>query len=689
MVTALVVVCAVMAPAGAGAAAGASIRIHQQDTAGAAVLGGCWRATGTSTVVDRCDIDDGSTDGVIQLDGVPAGEHQLHQSVGPVGHRAAADRVVNVDAGQVRDVTTTHPPFPTLRATTTASGETIGGSCWVLRLADQTEGGIDFCDDDDGTTDGSASAKVDTTGEHVLFHTRGPSGYVLLDPTPVSIADADVALSLELQTPPPPAAPANVVAPTVTGTARVGIRLTTDPGTWTGDPSISYQWQRCTDGPGSCTDLPGQTSPNYLTQLDDADRFVRAVVTATNPQGSTSAATAPTAPIDDAPVAGSLPSVTGRALVGTTLSATSGAWLSYYGTPTISLEWQRCDATACRSIGDQSSTHTLTDADLGFRMRVVVTASDRGGSSTASSLMTGTVVAAGPRAVYQPSVSGTPYLGEVWTSTPGTWSGDGRITVTAHQWERCSSSCVPIPGATSRTYRTTKADGGRRLRIVVTVADATGSASATSEESATIEVRTPTVVSPPTLSGSAGVGGKLTLDRGAWFSPIGNISYRYNWMRCSDPVPVRCDLIDGANGSSYTVTRADVGSWLRVRVDATNRDGTTSAVTPLTTQVTLRPPTVVSPPTLSGSAGVGGKLTLDRGAWFSPIGNISYRYNWMRCSDPVPVRCDLIDGANGSSYTVTRADVGSWLRVRVDATNRDGTTSAVTPLTTQVTRPSP
>ena len=354
-------------------------------------------------------------------------------------------------------MTITHTPLPRIQVNTTASGTTIGGSCWVLRPADQTEGGTELCDDSDGADDGTASAAVDTTGEHVLFHTRVPSGYVLLEPSTVNIADDDVVLTFELQTPPPPSAPANLAQPTVTvtGAARVGARFTATPGTWTGEPTFTYQWQRCFDEIGTCLDLPGQTAPDYVAQLADGDRMLRAVVTATNPQGSTTAASAPTAPIDDAPVVGSLPAITGRTTVGSTLRATSGVWLSYYGTPTFGFDWLRCTGSICSSIGERTSTYTLTDADLDAQMRVVVTATDRGGISSATSARTGTVVTIGPRSVGRPTITGAPYIGESWIASPGSWTGDGRVrgspaTSGSDAASRAPPSREPPPAPTAR-----------------------------------------------------------------------------------------------------------------------------------------------------------------------------------------------------------------------------------------------
>ena len=51
------------------------------------------------------------------------------------------------------------------------------------------------------------------------------------------------------------AAPANSVAPVLSGTAQQGDKLTvTNNGTWSNSPTqFSYQWQDCPTGGGSCT----------------------------------------------------------------------------------------------------------------------------------------------------------------------------------------------------------------------------------------------------------------------------------------------------------------------------------------------------------------------------------------------------------------------------------------------------
>ncbi len=61
-----------------------------------------------------------------------------------------------------------------------------------------------------------------------------------------------------------------------------------------------------------------------------------------------------------------------------------------------------------------------------------------------------------------PTLSGTPGIGQVLTSTPGLWPGGVAVT---RQWLRSGAA---IPGATGATYRPTGADAGHLLGVRVT-----------------------------------------------------------------------------------------------------------------------------------------------------------------------------------------------------------------------------
>ena len=88
-----------------------------------------------------------------------------------------------------------------------------------------------------------------------------------------------------------PAAPANTVAPSISGTAKVGQTLTAANGTWTGrpTPTLTRQWRA--DGNA----ISGATGATYVPVEGDIGKAITVRVTGANPYGSaavTSAATA-------------------------------------------------------------------------------------------------------------------------------------------------------------------------------------------------------------------------------------------------------------------------------------------------------------------------------------------------------------------------------------------------------------
>lgn len=89
------------------------------------------------------------------------------------------------------------------------------------------------------------------------------------------------------------APPSNTVAPTVSGTAKVGQTLTASTGTWTSGttPTYSYQWQNSPDG-STWTSISGATSATYTVASSDGAKYVRVQVTATNTTSSATASSA-------------------------------------------------------------------------------------------------------------------------------------------------------------------------------------------------------------------------------------------------------------------------------------------------------------------------------------------------------------------------------------------------------------
>ena len=91
-------------------------------------------------------------------------------------------------------------------------------------------------------------------------------------------------------------APANALAPSVSGVAQVDETLTVIEGIWTGG-SITYTYQWQTDSGGGFADISGATSRTYTPIAGQIGQPLRCVVTATNSAGSASANSADTADV--------------------------------------------------------------------------------------------------------------------------------------------------------------------------------------------------------------------------------------------------------------------------------------------------------------------------------------------------------------------------------------------------------
>jgi hypothetical protein len=196
----------------------------------------------------------------------------------------------------------------------------------------------------------------------------------------------------------------------------------------------------------------------------------------------------------------------------------------------------------------------------------------------------------------------------------------------------------------------------------------------------------PVNTAPPTISGTTTVGQTLTASNGTWSnSPT---SFTYQWLRCNGGGN-NCASVASATVQTYTLVGTDAGNTMRVRVTATNADGSvsaqsaqTAAVAPATSSAA---PKNTSPPTISGTAKVGQELTAAPGTW---SGNPTFAYQWQRCNVDAVV-CSNVVGATGTAYGVRLADLGFRLRVVVTAKNAKGSGTAASAPTVVVAPTAP
>ena len=279
---------------------------------------------------------------------------------------------------------------------------------------------------------------------------------------------------------------------------------------------------------------------------------------------------------------------------------------------------------------------------------------------------------AAPSNTSPPTVSGTAREGETFTASSGSWSGSTPITFT-YRWQRCSSSgnnCSNISGATTQTYTLKDGDGGRTFRVSVTATNSDGSANAVSGASAVVaNGQAPANTSSPTISGTAKDGETLTAANGSWSNnPTG---FDYRWRRCNTSGD-NCSGT-GSRKQTYKLDVDDVGSTIRVRVEARNQFGSSKATSAPTGVVAPRGPLPVNtaPPVISGTTRDGQTLAASTGTWTnSPT---KFAYKWLRC-DTAGNNCASI-GSN-QTQRLTASDISHTIRVTVSATNGFGTSTA-------------
>ena len=294
------------------------------------------------------------------------------------------------------------------------------------------------------------------------------------------------------------APPANQSPPTISGAVRVGETLTGDRGSWSSADTISFddQWQRCLAG--SCTSIAGETGTTYQVASADVGRTLRFVVTASNSGGSASAYAETPGAVPPPPLDLTAPTIAGTPQDGQTLKGSSGSWTGT-GTISYSYRWQRCSGGTCTDIpGAGASTYTATAADVGNTLRLVVTASDSGGS-VAAHADTAVVAAVPPALVSGPTISGTLREGQTLTAAAGFSGSD---PVLGYEWRRDGTA---IPGATLQSYTLASLDVGATIGVLVTARNSAGSASGTAT-GGVVAAAPPAPVAPSGGGGGAGGG---------------------------------------------------------------------------------------------------------------------------------------------------------------------------------------
>ena len=182
----------------------------------------------------------------------------------------------------------------------------------------------------------------------------------------------------------------------------------------------------------------------------------------------------------------------------------------------------------------------------------------------------------------------------------------------------------------------------------------------------------------PAIAGTARVGETLTASTAdiADADGMNGASFAYQWVSSDG---ARDADITGQTASSLTLTEAQQGHTIKVRVaftdDAAHAETLTSAATTAVERRPNRPAT--GPPAITGTAQVGETLAASTAdiADADGLSNAAFTYQWI--SNDGAAGTDIA-GATGSSYTLTAADVGRRISVRVAFTDDNGHAETLT-----------
>ncbi|MFO6424100.1 choice-of-anchor U domain-containing protein [Motilimonas sp. KMU-193] len=364
---------------------------------------------------------------------------------------------------------------------------------------------------------------------------------------------------------------------TISGTATQGETLTANNTLADADGlgTLSYQWKR------GGSNISGATSSTYTLTQDDVGQAITVTVSYTDGgstlESKTSNATAAVANVNDAPT-GSV-TISGTATQGETLTA-NNTLADADGLGTLSYQWKRGGSDVS---GATSSSYTLTQDDVGETITVTVSYTD-GGSTAESKTSDATAVVTDTNDAPTGTVtiSGTATQGQTLTANNTLADADG-LGALSYQWKRGGAN---ISGATSSTYTLTQDDVGETIAVTVSYTDGGSTAeSKTSNATAAVANANDAPTGDITIMGTLIEGASLTADVSGLVDLDGLGSLNYQWLSGGQAV--------GENQNTYTLTAADVGKAIAVRVSYVDGFGASeqisSSLTSLVGSVNLAP----------------------------------------------------------------------------------------------------
>jgi len=263
------------------------------------------------------------------------------------------------------------------------------------------------------------------------------------------------------------------------------------------------------------------------------------------------------------------------------VSTVNGRWMPKYGT---SMAAPHVAATAALL---KSIDKSLTPADIARYIRGTTTAMSDGcptgtcGSGIVNAANAVKAVASrvspneGPATTVTPpaNIYATTWVTVAWPKTVrvgSTFTANAGNYAISYQWYRDGKV---IPGATRSTYTATASDYEKKLSVKATGFNSATRTTGTNSRAITGILK---ATVRPTITGTLGVGHKLTATKGTWSA---SVKVKYQWLRNGKS-------IHSATHSTYKLTSKDRGKQISVRVTASaSRYYTTTSTSVRSTKI--------------------------------------------------------------------------------------------------------
>jgi HSP20 family molecular chaperone IbpA len=362
------------------------------------------------------------------------------------------------------------------------------------------------------------------------------------------------------------------VTPKVTGEPALGATLTADTTGWgPADVTFTYQWLR------NGKSIKGKTAATYTTDVKaDKAKSISVKVTGKLPGYTTVSKTSAKLKIGvlntTTPklvnVSTSKDPTKTAPVFGQTLGVDMAAWSP--ADTALTYNWFRSGTKTAVGSG---TSYTIQPADVGKTIVVKATGTKAGYTTVTKASKASKKVAAAKQTAVTPKVAGEPALGATLTADTTGW-GPAEVSFT-YQWLRDGKT---IKGKTAATY-TTDAKADKAKSISVKVTGKLAGYTTVTKTSAKVKIGVLTTVTPKLVNVTTSkdpvktapkAGDTLSVTKGSW-GPS-SVTLTVEWYRSGVKNPV-------GTGDTYTLSSADVGKTIKVKVTGTKPGYTDAAKT--------------------------------------------------------------------------------------------------------------